>query len=223
MAYKLSIDTERTPTIFDSKLGGLPYWDFDENSEFPTDFFDKNNQKMQLLVQINFEDIKISENDELLPKEGMLQVFISQNSNVYGADFDDEASQKQFRIVYHKNINKNVLREKIESQNLPKGFDNFSTPIYKECAITFEESDESLESGIFVNANFTQEDPRENMDEEEAEKYDTVLLQLDSNDGSVNGEDYFMWGDMGIGNFFINSDALKNLDFSDVLYNWDCC
>jgi len=31
-----------------------------------------------------------------------------------------------------------------------------------------------------------------------------------------------MWGDCGVGNFFINIEDLKNLDFSDVLYNWDC-
>ena len=33
---------------------------------------------------------------------------------------------------------------------------------------------------------------------------------------------YIMWGDSGVCNFFINKDKLKNLDFSDVLYNWDC-
>ena len=31
-----------------------------------------------------------------------------------------------------------------------------------------------------------------------------------------------MWGDCGVGNFFINAEDLKRLDFSNVLYNWDC-
>jgi uncharacterized protein YwqG len=31
-----------------------------------------------------------------------------------------------------------------------------------------------------------------------------------------------MWGDAGIGNFFIEEEALKAHDFSRVLYNWDC-
>ncbi|MFR6587725.1 MAG: DUF1963 domain-containing protein [Ruminococcus sp.] len=31
-----------------------------------------------------------------------------------------------------------------------------------------------------------------------------------------------MWGDSGICNFFIHSEALRNCDFSEVLYNWDC-
>src|SRR6476469_1238315 len=31
-----------------------------------------------------------------------------------------------------------------------------------------------------------------------------------------------MCGDTGVGNFFIDESALKQLDFSKVLYNWDC-
>lgn len=31
-----------------------------------------------------------------------------------------------------------------------------------------------------------------------------------------------MWGDSGICGFFINREKLKELDFSDVIYNWDC-
>ena len=60
---------------------------------------------------------------------------------------------------------------------------------------------------------FTQTDPRD------SQTYDTLLFQLDSEGGeSID----LMWGDLGVGNFFINKEALKNLDFSDVVYNWDC-
>jgi uncharacterized protein YwqG len=31
-----------------------------------------------------------------------------------------------------------------------------------------------------------------------------------------------LWGDTGVGNFFIDESALRQLDFSKVLYNWDC-
>ncbi|MBQ8435194.1 MAG: DUF1963 domain-containing protein [Oscillospiraceae bacterium] len=62
---------------------------------------------------------------------------------------------------------------------------------------------------------FTQTDPRENGD-----THDFVLFQLDSDFGG--NDDRIMWGDAGIGNFFINSEKLKNCDFSDVIYNWDC-
>lgn len=46
--------------------------------------------------------------------------------------------------------------------------------------------------------------------------YDVLLLQIDSQGSDI------MWGDCGVCNFMINSEALRNLDFSDVLYNWDC-
>ena len=59
--------------------------------------------------------------------------------------------------------------------------------------------------------------------------HDFLLLQLDSDYSSCtdeNGNFFFqekiMWGDAGAGQFFINREALKLLDFSDVLYHWDC-
>lgn len=56
--------------------------------------------------------------------------------------------------------------------------------------------------------DFTQSDPRNN-------NYNTLLLQIDSGDG-------IQWGDCGVANFFISPDKLRNADFSDVLFNWDC-
>lgn len=66
---------------------------------------------------------------------------------------------------------------------------------------------------------FTQDDPR--YSQEKLDNYNFLLFQLDS-DGT-GADDRVLWGDTGIGNFFINSEKLKNLDFTDVLYNWDCC
>lgn len=65
---------------------------------------------------------------------------------------------------------------------------------------------------------FTQADPRE--DEGKYRCYDTLLFQMDSDYGD---EDYVLWGDSGVGNFFINREDLKKRDFRKVLYNWDCC
>ncbi len=66
---------------------------------------------------------------------------------------------------------------------------------------------------------FTQSDPREY--EEKYRIYDTLLFQMDSD--YIENEDYVLWGDCGVGNFFINGEDLKRRDFSKVLYNWDCC
>ena len=65
---------------------------------------------------------------------------------------------------------------------------------------------------------FTQADPRTY--NTALQGYDTLLLQIDS---EYDYEKYdIMWGDSGVCNFFIRSSDLKNLDFNDVLYNWDC-
>ena len=63
--------------------------------------------------------------------------------------------------------------------------------------------------------SFTQMDPRN-----EDDGFDTVLLQIDS--GKIDDKHEILWGDMGICNFFINSEDLKKCDFSNVIYNWDC-
>lgn len=63
---------------------------------------------------------------------------------------------------------------------------------------------------------FTQYDPRN-----EGDIHDVLLFQLDSDyDGN---REQVMWGDSGIANFFINREKLRRCDFSDVIYNWDCC
>lgn len=47
-----------------------------------------------------------------------------------------------------------------------------------------------------------------------------LLFQIDS-DSNDNGFEIYS-GDNGIANFFIKRSHLEKLDFSQVLYNWDC-
>ncbi|MGY3704943.1 hypothetical protein BW731_02185 [Vagococcus martis] len=94
-----------------------------------------------------------------------------------------------------------------------------------EDRFTDEDKQDEFEELIFENnientciggyPFFTQSDPR-GYDTKLSEEYNTLLFQLNSDD------DIVMWGDTGVGNFFINDEKLKNKDFSDVLYNWDC-
>ena len=53
---------------------------------------------------------------------------------------------------------------------------------------------------------------------ENLEKYNICLFQMDTDDDAE-----IMWGDSGVANFFIQEKDLAAEDFSDVLYNWDCC
>lgn len=65
---------------------------------------------------------------------------------------------------------------------------------------------------------FTQYDPREG--EDEKAKYNVQLFQMDSD---YEEDDYILWGDAGVANFFISEEDLANEDFRDILYYWDCC
>ena len=61
---------------------------------------------------------------------------------------------------------------------------------------------------------FCQGDARDRSDE--FKDHDILLLQIDSDEG-------IFWGDAGVANFFIKREDLRNLDFSNVFYTWDCC
>lgn len=66
---------------------------------------------------------------------------------------------------------------------------------------------------IFGYPFFTQADPRQ---DPSGDEFKLLLLQIDS-----EGQD-LMWGDSGVCNFFISEENLRTLDFSKVIYNWDC-
>lgn len=64
---------------------------------------------------------------------------------------------------------------------------------------------------------FTQNDPREYMEDKEYDSVNLLLFQMDSDN------DFTLWGDCGVANFFTNEEDLKNKNFEKILYNWDCC
>ena len=260
--YSLKIKYDQEPNIFDSKLGGTPYWDFDK--EYPTD---KNGNKLMLLAQINFDKAEI---DSRLPQSGMLQFFIGVDE-CFGLDFDTPDNQDTFRVVYHDKINYDITEEQIKVLDLPITTNpdmNEYTPVLKEVAVEITKSEncmgtcdyrfekianeiikekfginyyekydslwdylgdddyEKLAEDVTATGHrmlgypfFTQTDPREY--NEDYKYYDTLLFQLDS-DYENDEDDSVLWGDCGVGNFFINHKDLENRNFSKVLYNWDC-
>ena len=187
-----------------SKLGGSFYW--------PTE----NGPEMQFLAQINFEELP--END-IFPKTGLLQFFVA----------DDDSwglfAENSHLVVYHENIDQGYELRKdwedspLEQTDLGMKFelseDYLSYNDYRFDS-DIELTDEMYEqlggygSKVLGYPAFTQFDPRDD------NKYDTLLFQLDSEDGVM------LWGDCGVANFFINGAKLKQHDFSDILYNWDC-
>ncbi|MDE6833798.1 MAG: DUF1963 domain-containing protein [Ruminococcus sp.] len=223
--------TDTKPSIFESKVGGLGYIPHDK--DFPTD---SNGNQLRLLAQIECEKIQL----DGFMKTGLLQFWILNDGNC-GFVFHNPTNQDGFKVIYYPEIDKTVTPEEIENKFVKNEYDNdpYYFPVFRECGMSFEKSEnrfveysEEIPEEVYEDVYdensghkvggypvFVQSDPR--IDEEMLENYDFLLFQLDTDD--IDGEDVVMWGDCGVGNFFINSEKLKQCDFSDVLYNWNCC
>lgn len=254
--WKLTLQPEGPCGLLDSKVGGLPYWD--PALPYPTD---SQGNKMTLLAQLNFAQLGT---EDPLPAQGLLQFFIGQD-DVFGIDFDQPDSQKDFRVVYHPEPDPALTLEQIQALDLPTHVEaDLCTPVIREAAfiaektvgymgpgdcrfealfreavraVTGEDIGGKNEYQYFDKADrdyfydqlsaaghrllgypfFTQYDPRE-----PEGPYDTLLFQLDS-DMAEDRKDLVLWGDCGVGNFFINREDLLRREFSRILYNWDCC
>lgn len=259
-------------SVFDSKLGGVPY--LPKDMEYPkVREGSLAGKPLRLLAQLNFEKLPRVEG---FPEKGILQFFTgSDGDDVIGIDFDDYFNQNGFRVIYHENII--VDTSKLISEADMPLFDNeddcfpfsgeflltagevryssVSTADFRFDYVVAEAYNELFggkivgmygmrgEQGVAqidrplydaiheVRSQlgtcmggfpfFMQEDPRGYNGD--YAKCDTLLFQLDSEipeDGKF--EDEIMWGDSGVGNFFISSDDLAKRDFTRVLYTWDC-
>ena len=78
--------------------------------------------------------------------------------------------------------------------------------------------DEGADAFIGGYPFFTQDDPR---CFSELSDCDTVLFEINSVMDQENDIE-ILWGDMGTGTFLIPRENLRNLDFSRVVYNYDC-
>lgn len=255
-------DLNSDPTLTDSKIGGIPYWN--PKMKYPVD---ENNEKMKLLCQLNFSDSNI--NNTILPSKGILQFFISATDECYGVNWEDNYDQTNWRIIYHNTFDKNIKYDDIKDIIFVPDEDGFY-PVEIPCKIDLVESESYIQISnynfesvlndaikkvtgknfdvnsydffnyyydenntyydLFISAlydgechllgypDFTQFDIREDLSLKELEDFNILLLQLNS----ACWDDIICWGDYGIANFFINSEALKNNDFSKVYYNWDC-
>ncbi|PSU92023.1 DUF1963 domain-containing protein [Photobacterium kishitanii] len=238
---KLFPKVELAENIYSSKFGGKPYWP--KCLKYPES---KSGEKLVLLAQLNFNELpRLTD----FPQDGILQFFV-ENDDLYGMDFDISfedvmKSPSGYRVIYHPVLERN---EELLENNLPEANKESYLPISREYRLKstldseipshtdfryekyssapFEYEDE-LSDYIYDNfvsegskiggyANFAQEDPRVNGEHDNW----VLLFQMDS---EYLGDNDIMWGDVGVGNFFIEKEALKKNDFSRVWYNWDCC
>jgi uncharacterized protein YwqG len=235
-----------TPTndlsLEESKFGYYPFMPLD--AEYPKD---KEGKYMYPLAQINCKDMPAL-ND--YPTSGYLQFYISGFDDMMGVDFDNLQAQTNFRVLYFEETD--ITEYKADFSFLDDVMASDMLPVYKPHGLTFElkeeylgiqdarylasensiikyieqypDYDDELYEPIYDNygnnghkiggyAYFTQEDPR--LYNEELKDF-ILLLQIDT-------DEEIMWGDSGVGNFFIHKNDLANKDFSKVMFTWDCC
>lgn len=238
--------TEKT-RLWQSKVRGKPYQP--KNEPYPLDI---DGNPLILFAQINFAEMPslppyphqgiiqffISATDELY---GM---------NLENG-FEGLAKQDRFRVRYCADIITDESQLMTDFDFLHQDVDDF-LPARQECSMNFELATEMISLSdyqfdqIFGNncfdewgdkaeqieeicwdtlqseghkiggyAYFTQEDPR--YWTSPSENW-LLLLQIDTDD-----EADIMWGDSGVGAFFIKEEDLRKKDFAHVIYNWDCC
>lgn len=230
--------TDGTPSLTESKLAGYPY--LPKSHLCPKD---TNNEFMPLLAQINFAQLPSS---PLFPNKGLLQFFISNKFNhpieakvelLFQQDFKiryfpEVLNEDQLEISFsYLNINSDStiqkemkldFYEKLEPVSV---FDyrrehllqasQFGREVISDDGRTFEdiyfENFLAAEHKLGGYPYFIEYDTRK--DSTFLKKFDTLLLQIVSND-----EQGIMYGDSGILKFFINQQALKDLDFSSVYF-----
>lgn len=238
---KIQLGNDKTPTCWQSKFGGFPY--MPKEFKYPTSI---TGEYLYLLAQINFAEIPSLEG---LPARGILQFYLA-NDNMYGCDLKDPIKQDKFRVVYFPNISLNqqdIIKDysflnQLNKHNLP--FEGCSSIKFEICQEPISISD--YQFAIFNSDHtsndlydeywnnfkaaghkllgypyFSQEDPRGYFLDNQQNNSDAyiLLLQIDSDQ---NSDIKIMWGDMGVANFFIKRSDLDELDFSKILYNWDC-
>lgn len=226
------------PTIFTSKVGGNPY--FLKEDVYPAG---ADGTPLRLLAQINFAEMPVGLAD--FPTEGIVQFYIHPTDDCMGLNFDDGQKQKDFRVIYHEHLIEDESKlindfsfAKQEDEDGPLDFDKNYGMTFKLDEEVMSMADYRFEEQVGIDMDnddlidayfeeveqqghkiggyphFTQDDPRAYGKYKEQ---DILLFQLDSDDDFE-----IMWGDVGVGNFLISREDLKQRRFEQVLYNWDC-
>lgn len=128
--------TKEKCSIFDSKMGGIPYCP--QNEVLPVD---EAGKQLWLLAQINFKQMP---NLPDFPTEGILQFFIALN-DVLGLDFKNWTSAKNFRVIYYKYIDDTINEEDIRKKIKDYGEKVYPPiPLGDEYKINFVKTEESM-------------------------------------------------------------------------------
>ena len=137
--------------------------------------------------------------------------YITNDNESYKMNFELTSEKERFEDMFY-----HIFRKICKEKGLKQTQEDW---LYRKL-LNFMQYSENYYSQCDGFAFFTQDDPREY--NEEYKKFDTVLFQLNSEFDENTRNWKVCIGDAGVINFFINRENLKNKDFSEILYNWDC-
>lgn len=229
--------------LWGSKFGGKPY--FPKDFQYPVSKTSGNS--LMLLAQINFEEIP---HIEPFPKKGILQFYISddykiEDKDLWGMNPSDLANQNNFRIIYYADIIRDENKLITDFSFLP----SFNFGAHKEYKLQFKKDIQAITPADYRYDEMFNRDEIRILIKKNGYKLPTIGIgssdQLGGYHYSQNDHDpkyyyfddrpatlllqisgtettTFTWGDGGTACFFITEQDLKNLDFSNVIYHWDC-
>ncbi len=193
----LSISLEEEPlSIFDSKVGGLPY--LPKNFTIP---LDKDGRQMQLLAQIDCAELEALPD---YPHEGMLQFWMS-----------DKWAWEEAIVLYHKTIDRTVTEDSVTTKIQVYKKDNaHSFPVIGSYRMRFTLSEESMTNNdcrlksLFCQY-YTELSGKYISDPEDAESpdiYDVFVGDCEERDGA-----------------FGNFHKVGGYPYSTQFNDWDYC
>lgn len=230
-----------------SKFGGLPY--LKNPTDIP---IDKNGKRMCFVAQINFEESPqlphypdkgilqffVSEDNygadyesDLLAENQIIKVIYIENPEIINSNSTTQEIPQLHEVYFAKEFKLEFEKSKegitCSDYRLPKiitkelGEYADETFLYDDHNeyIKFNSGEEHKIGGYLFCAQL---DPRVNSgNDTENEEYE-VLLQIVSQYNEISKKHEIIWGDSGVGHFFIKPSDLQKKDFSKVTFSWDC-
>lgn len=224
LMYLAQINCEELPenSIYPSK-GIMQFWIFGGDYNLGNDYTKPTSDSKKRVIyypeiEEHFTEVELSEmyKPEEDKKEGELITPINDGAP-FAMSFEKTSQWPLPNDFRFEEIFNEKLNEHIEETKAEEGFESYDIG-EEESYDIIEDLDIPNHTQIGDYGHFTQEDPRMYDDFED---YTELLFQLDSEFGT---DDYYiLWGDCGVGNFFAKKEQLRNLDFAECLYSWDCC
>ena len=223
LMYLAQINCEELPenSIYPSK-GIMQFWIFGGDYNLGNDYTKPTSDSKKRVIyypeiEEHFTEVELSEmyKPEEDKKEGELITPINDGAP-FAMSFEKTSQWPLPNDFRFEEIFNEKLNEHIEVTKAEEGFESYDIG-EEESYDIIEDLDIPNHTQIGGYGHFTQEDPRMYDDFED---YTELLFQLDSEFGT---DDYYiLWGDCGVGSFFATKEQLRNLDFAECLYSWDC-